>query len=115
MNTNRGSKNRAYAYFYATNTQRVQAFIEVTHTGASTPSPVTVTLNLDKELFILDGDRVTHRIALSKHIKQSTSRAGSNINLNFLQFVVDTKPGPNDRVFVRVVIMVIGMSEGQID
>jgi hypothetical protein len=97
--------------FYADRSQSVRVLLQVLHQGAGARVPVTI--KLDQRAVALwhgDEDLQWSTIDLTDKLKATgdVSAAGP-VNVHYLVFTADHSPRNQDRVFVRVLLNVVGL------
>lgn len=101
--------------FYATRSQSVVAFIEVLHSGSGEKLPVSVLLDRrGTRLSRTEEDLHWEKLDLTKAIQAEGEEgdAGRD-NVHYLVFVAEHKRQSQDRVFVRVLLNIVGLEKAE--
>lgn len=105
-----------YLAFYANQAQTVTALIDVKHSGAGKQAPVTMRLDESANTIWAGSDDLHYRrLDLTAEIRKPAQLSPGADNVHFLTFSMDGahSAGVDDRVFVRVMINVLGLERRQ--
>jgi hypothetical protein len=100
--------------FYANPKQRVIALVEIKHKGTGTPHRVAIRLNRRSTPIWSETDDLDfERLDLSEQIREPTLFSAGATNVHLLRFALeDPDAGAQERVFVRVLLNVVGLESG---
>jgi hypothetical protein len=105
-----------YLAFYASQAQIVKALIDIKHSGAGEQIPVTIRLNESANpIWAGSDDLQFRRLDLTAEIRKPAQLSPGADNVHYLTFSIDSARTAEvaDRVFVRVMINVLGLERRQ--